>query len=158
MARRIGDRATFAVDVGATATPGLRVVDLWVAGKRLTVDDNAAYVPSLSYYMRMEAQRVRQREVPPCPSPDHEPGEIVRLLQAGEAELRQRFWFMRWSEILDNVSTYAYLDDLVIAFEFWRETHPFPEDLGKVFAARIPPDKFAAIIEEAAELLATETV
>lgn len=66
----------------------------------------------------------------------------------------EQFWFMRWSEIVDNVSIYAYLDDdLVIAFEFWREDHPFPEELGKVFAARIPPEKFVAVVEDATGLL-----
>jgi len=145
------------VEVGGTATPGLRVVDLWVAGRRLTVDDNAAYVPSLSYYMQMDAQRVRRRELPACPFPGREPGEIFRLLHADETGFRQQFWLMHWSEILDNVSTYAYLDDdLTIIFEFWRETHPTPEDLGRVFVTRIPPDRFVAIIEEATALLATE--
>ena len=56
---------------------------------------------------------------------------------------------MRWSETVDNVSAYAYLDDdLVIIFRFWRASHPFLEELGKVFVARIPPDEFAAIVEE----------
>ena len=43
------------------------------------------------------------------------------------------------SEIVDNVSCYAYLDDhLVIAFAFRRADHPFPEDVGKVFVAENP--------------------
>ena len=41
----------------------------------------------------------------------------------------------------------------MIVFQFWRASHPVPEDLGKVFVARIPPDEFVAIIEEAANLL-----
>ena len=45
MTRQFGDRTTFAVEVGGTATPGLRVVDLWAAGRRLTVDDNGPGVP-----------------------------------------------------------------------------------------------------------------
>ncbi|WP_343446321.1 hypothetical protein [Micromonospora schwarzwaldensis] len=43
--------------------------------------------------------------------------------------------------------------DLVIVFAFWRPTHPFPEDLGRVFVARIPPDAFATTLEEAADPL-----
>jgi hypothetical protein len=157
MTRRFGDRATFAVEVGAIASPGLRVVDLWVAGKRLTVNDNAAYVPSLSAYMRMDAQRVHQRDIAGCPSPGREPEEIFLLLYADETEFREQFWFMRWSEIVDNVSIYAYLDgDLAIVFKFWREDHPVPEELGKVFVARIPPKKFVAIVENATGLLDAE--
>ncbi len=60
----------------------------------------------------------------------------------------------RWTEIVDNVSIYAYLDeDLVVLFEFGRDDHPVPEDLGEVFAARLPPERFLAIVEEATDLL-----
>ncbi len=134
--------------------PALRALDLWAAGKWLTCDDNMAHVPSLTWYMRKDADRVRRRHVRPCPVPGRSPEEVFRLLQADRAEFREKFWFMRWSETVDNVSTYAYLDgDLVIAFGFWRPTHPFPEDLGEVFVARVSPDEFVTLVEEAADLL-----
>ncbi|MBO3743981.1 hypothetical protein [Actinoplanes flavus] len=59
---------------------------------------------------------------------------------------------MRWDPINDNVTSYSYLDgdELVIVFGFWRETHPFPDDLGKVFVAKIPPDEFADVVDGAA--------
>jgi hypothetical protein len=41
---------------------------------------------------------------------------------------------------------------------FWRTTHPFPEHLGEVFVARIPPDEFATIVETSADLLDAEFV
>ncbi|GAA1626027.1 hypothetical protein ACFQY4_35550 [Catellatospora bangladeshensis] len=154
MTRRFGDRATFAVEVGEVQPTDLRTVDLWAAGKWLTTDDNTALVPSLCLYMRSTAAQVRRREIPPCPFPGRSPEEIFRRLQADETEFRERYRFMCWSEIVDNVSRYAYLDDdLVIVFAFWRETHPYPEDLGNVFVARIPPDEFAATVEQAADLM-----
>ncbi|WP_369937746.1 hypothetical protein [Plantactinospora sp. BB1] len=154
MTRRFGDRATFAVEVGEMKSPALRVVNLWAADKWLTTDDDVTYVPSISWYMRLDAQRVRQRDIRPCPFPGLAPEEILRLLHGDETDFREQFWFMRWGQSVDNVSAYAYLDDdLVIIFRFWRARHPFPEDLGKVFVARIPPDEFAAIVEEAANLL-----
>jgi hypothetical protein len=154
MTRRFGDRATFAVGVGEIESPALRTVDLWAAGKWLTTDDNVAYVPSFSRYMRLDAERVRRRDVQPCPSPGRALEEIFRSLHTDKTGFREQFWFMRWSETLDNVSAYAYLDDdLVIVFQFWRTSHPFPEDLGKAFLARLPPDEFVEIVEEAADLL-----
>ena len=61
---------------------------------------------------------------------------------------------MRWSEIVDNVSAYAYLDDdLVIVFQYWRARLPAPQDLGNVLVARIAPDEFVTIVEQAADLL-----
>lgn len=147
------------MEVGEVLPPSLRVVDLWAAGKWLTTDDNTAYVPSLYQCMRSTAAQVRQREIQPCPFPERSPEEIFWQLEADETEFRERYWFMGWGEIVDNVSRYAYLDDdLVIVFAFWRAEHPFPEDLGKVFVARIPPDEFAATLQEAADLLDAEFV
>jgi hypothetical protein len=157
MRRRFGDRATFSVELGDIPPLSLRVVDLWAGGKWLTVDDNNAYVPSILLYMRLEAERVRRRDIQPCPFPGRSPEEIFRLLEADQTEFREQFWFMQWSEIVDNVSMYAYLDgDLVMVFRFWRPTHPYPEDMGKVFVARIPPDEFATTVEEAADVLNAE--
>lgn len=159
MTRCFGDRATFAVEVGEIEPPSLRVVDLWMVGKRLTTDDNSAFVPSFSHAMRSSAAQVRRRDVKPCPLPGRAPEEIFRLLHADETGFQEQFWFMQWGETVDNVSTYAYLeDDLVIVFAFWRASHPFPEDLGKIFVARIPPDDFAATAEEAADLLDAEFI
>jgi hypothetical protein len=143
------------VEVGELWSPECRVVDLWAGNRWLTTDDNVAFVPSITLYMRWEAQRVRQRDVSPCPFPGLAPEEIFRLLyEDDESDFREQFWFMRWSEIVDNVSMYAYLEeDLVIVFQFWQASHRFPEELGQVFVARIPPDEFATIVEEAANLL-----
>ncbi|MCG5471504.1 hypothetical protein LADH09A_005498 [Micromonospora sp. LAH09] len=145
------------MEVGQAISPALRVVDLWAAGKWLTTDDNAAYVPSFAHYLRLEAERVRRGDVPPCPFPGRAPEEIFRLLRTDETEFAQQFWFLRWNETVDNVSTFAYLDDdLVIMFEFWRGTHPFPDELGKIFVARIPREEFTSIGEAAADLLEAE--
>jgi hypothetical protein len=157
MTQAFGDRATFSVEIGEFTSPSLRVVDLWAGGKRLTVDDNEAYVSSLVHYMRRDAERVRQRAIKPCPFPQSTPEEIFELLRADQTGFGQQFWFMRWSEIVDNVSMYAYLDgDLVIVFQFRRASHPFPEDRGKVFVARIRPDDFADTVDRAADRLDAE--
>ena len=168
MTRRFGDRARFAVEVGevwppppAPATGELRTVDLWAAGKWLTTDDNTAFLPTFIGFLRSSAAEVRRREVSPCPFPERSPEEVFRLLYADdETDFRQQFWLMHWGETVDNVTSYAYLDgdDLVIVFSHWRADHPFPEDLGKVFVARIPADEFAAVLDEAADLLDAELV
>ncbi|MEU8210334.1 hypothetical protein AB0B85_14175 [Micromonospora sp. NPDC049044] len=159
MTRRLGDRATFAVEIGGAEPQQLRVVDLWAAGKRLTTEDNYAFLPSFIRAMRSSAGQVRRRDVKPCPFPGRTPEEIFRLLQEDDTEFREQFWFMQWGETIDNVSKYAYLDDdLVIVFAFWRPNHPFPDDLGKAFVARIPPEEFVATAEDAADLLDAELV
>ncbi|TYB37841.1 hypothetical protein FXF50_13030 [Micromonospora sp. AP08] len=159
MTRCFGDRAAFAIEVGEIQPPSFRVVDLWVAGKRLTTDDNSVFVPFFASALRSSAAQVRRRDIKPCPFPGHTPEEIFRLLQGDDTEFREQFWFMQWGETVDNLSRYAYLeDDLVIVFAFWRAGHPVPGDLGKVFTARIPPDEFASVVEEAADLLDARSI
>ncbi|MCG5446215.1 hypothetical protein NIE79_004783 [Micromonospora sp. NIE79] len=159
MTRRFGDRATFAVEVGEVESPTLRTIDVWAAGTHLTTDDNSAYLPSLRPAMRSTAARIRRRDVPACPYPGRSPETVFRLLEQDGTEFRERFWFLQWGEILDNVSRYAYLDgDLVLVFSFWRPTHPVPDDLGAIFVATLPPDEFTTTVLAAADLLDAESV
>ncbi|MBV1855922.1 hypothetical protein [Catellatospora tritici] len=152
MTERIGDRATFAMEIGAY-TGGLRVVDIWAGGKRLTVDDNFAFVPAFLRLIRPDAARVRLRELPPSPFPGRPGEEVFRLLAADE-EQRYEYGFLRWGETVDNVSCVAYLDgELVLVFSFWRPTHPVPADRGRIFVARIDPDDFADTVQHAAYVL-----
>jgi hypothetical protein len=157
MMQRFGDRARFCVEIGEITSPSLRTVDFWAGSKWLTTDDNMAYVPSLCYYLRSTAARVRHRDVSPVPFPECSPEKIFRLLYAaaGEPHLPERFWLLHWGETVDNAKSYVFLDgdDLVIVFGYWRATHPFPEDLGKVFVARISSDEFVAVLEQATDLL-----
>ncbi|MBB5868585.1 hypothetical protein F4553_001964 [Allocatelliglobosispora scoriae] len=81
-----------------------------------------------------------QRQIPQCPFPGLTPEEILRRLESDETEIRERHWFAKWSEILDNVSGYAYLDDeLAIVFAVRESERPALHDFSKVFVARIPP-------------------
>jgi hypothetical protein len=154
--RRFGDRERFCVEIGEPTPHALRTVDLWAAGKWLTTSDNTAYVPAFSYAIRTAAAQVRRRDVSPSPFPRHPPEEVFRLLRTiakrGESDLPERFWLMHWGPNTDNLTSYVHLDgdDLVILFSFWRRDHPFPEDLGRIFVARVPADEFATVLEQAA--------
>ena len=156
MMQRFGDRARFCVEIGEITPPSLRTVDLWAGGKWLTADDNIVFLPTFIGSLQYTAAQVRRGEVSPCPFPERSPEEIFQLLLGDdETDFRMQFWLMHWGPTVDNVTSYVYLDgdDLVIVFGYNRELHPFPEDLGKVFVARIPPDEFAAVLEQAADLL-----
>lgn len=160
--QRFGHRATLAIEVGGlpayvveageTQASDVRVVDVWAGGTWLTCHDNAAYVPTLVHHMRGATELVRRREVPRCPFPSQSPAEVFRLLHADDSELREQFWLLRhWDEILDNVETYTWLDDLlVIAGQIWRPSHT------EVFVARVSPDEFVATVDDAVEFLAGE--
>ncbi|MEU4237184.1 hypothetical protein [Actinoplanes sp. NPDC026619] len=159
MTRRFGDRGTFGVEAGEIISNAQRVVHLWLGDHLLTADDHTVYLPSFLHYLRLDVERVRRREIEPCPFPGRSPEQIFRLLKADQTGFRERFWFMQWDAAVDNVLMYAYLDvDLVIVFEFWRNTHPLPEDRHKAFVARVPPADFVATTESAAALLDAEYV
>jgi hypothetical protein len=161
MTRRFGDRAKFCIEVGAVTPPSLRTVDLWAGGRWLTTDDNTVYLPTFIGFLRSTAARVRRHDVSPCPFPERSPEEIFGLLRADdETDFREQFWLLHWGETVDNVTSYVYSDggDLVIVFGYWRATHPFPEDLGKIFVARVPADEFVAVLDEAADHLQAEFV
>jgi hypothetical protein len=156
---RFGDRARFCVEIGESTPPSLRTVDLWAGGKWLTTDDNTVFLPTFINFLRSTATQVRRRDVSLCPFPGRSPEEIFRLLDADdETGFREQFWLMHWGETVDNVTSYVYLDgdDLVIVFGYWRTTHPFPEELGQAFVAKIPPEEFAVVLEQAADLLDAE--
>ncbi|WP_236048431.1 hypothetical protein [Paractinoplanes ovalisporus] len=158
--RSFGRRATFAVEVGglpafaveagATRATNLREVDVWAGGRRLTCHDNTAFVPTLVHHMRSTAELIQQRAIPPSPFPWRSPAEVFRLLNANDSEFRQRFWLLHdWDEILDNVETYAWLDDqLVIACRIQRPIR------SEVFVARLDPDECVTTINEAVDFLA----
>jgi hypothetical protein len=166
MTRRFGDRARFAVEVGAVwppdaATGDLRTVDMWAGGTWLTTGDNTAYVPSFAYYMRCDAEQVRRRDIRPCPFPGHSPEEVCRLLYAelvGESDFPWQFRLMDWGPTTDDVTCFAYLngDELVITLV--REDNHLPEDQSKVVVAKILADELVAVLTEAADLLDAERV
>lgn len=154
MRRLFGDRSSFAVEVGEALAPSLREVDLWAAGTLLTSDDNVTYVPAFCHYMRSAAARVRQREVRPHPYPGLSPHACFRRLEADKTAFREQYWFLRWSETVDHLSCYAYLDsELIIACAFSRAGHRSPGERGDVVIAGIAPDEFVATLLAAADVL-----
>lgn len=107
--------------------------------------------------MRRDAHRVRLGDIPPRPFAGQAPEAVYRLLRADRTGFGQQFWFLRWGETVDNVAAYAYLEgDLVIVFEHRPTTDPAVANLGKVSVARIPPDDFVAMVDEAADALDAE--
>ena len=123
MALLLGDKRTFAADVGDSDGTDLRRVDLWAAGQWLTCDDNAVYVPQF------------------------------RLSVAGTVDglNDSEHHALNWGPTTDNVLAYLYRngDETAITAQFWREDHlrAHPEHAGVVFTADIPTDELIDILE-----------
>ena len=135
MATLLGDKQRFAAEVGESAEVGkswgggerLRYVDLWAAGRRLTCDDNIAFIPGLCMDVRDTLTWLRSGcELSPPYTGISLPETHRRLLDADDGS-REQFWFPVWGPITDNVSGHLFRDSglLSITLEFCaRPTNP----------------------------------
>ncbi len=136
---RFGHPSQFAIEIGPP-TSQLREVDLWAAGVLLTCDDDLAYLPTFSWSMEATLTWLLKDHDRSLPYPELSPEENHRRLQLGEYEDRERFFFLNWGPTTDNVLALLFRrgTDLILTFEFWRPTHPRPEEIGKVFVVEMP--------------------
>ncbi len=164
MAVFLGDKRTFAAEIGERSGPTVRRMDLWVADQWLTCDDNAVYTTHFRYEVAKTAEQLRSRQVSPLPFAGLSPEATHRRLMTGNGdeekddELRGRFWlFHRWGPTTDNVLAFVFRsgDDVAITFQFWREAHlrQHPEHAGAVFATRIEAGALVEILDQTTAVL-----
>src|SRR5262249_47121771 len=84
---RFGQRSEFAIEIGPVisghATTGLRVVDLWSAGRELCCDDHHASVPQFCMSVERTLERWEPSYALLLPWPDLPPEQNHRRLYAG---------------------------------------------------------------------------
>lgn len=160
---RLGERERLSVEIGplldGSVTNGIRIVSMWAAGRELTCDDDAAYVPQMIAALDAALTGLRSGAGRRLPYPQLSPAENHRRLLPdgprtdGDAHLRYRF--MDWGPTTDNVLALLFLtgDRATITFEFWREHHSRPDELGHVFEVELPLHTLLQILTQAAEAL-----
>jgi hypothetical protein len=158
VATLLGDKQRFAVEVGEFDEVGrswgggdqLRHVDLWAAGRRLTCDDNTAFVPGLCMDVRDTRNWLRSGSDLSRPYTGISLPETHRRLLEADDGSREQFWFPMWGPITDNICGHLFRDGelLLITLEFWRKTHQPPDERGKVFAAEITEDELVNVLEQ----------
>lgn len=159
MTHRFGHFEDFAIEVGqvvdGTATAGLRIVEMWAAGRELCCDDNHAYVPNFSCNVENAIASLLSERDRSLPYPDLSPEDNHRHLFAAECEDRRPFRFLNWGPTTDNVLALLFRCglDAVLTFEFWRETHPRPDEIGQVYVARLPERELLLSLHQAACVL-----
>jgi len=131
----IGDPQTLAFRLGLGGG-SLRTVQIWAAGIELTCDDDLVHVGQFVTSVKHERGHVTLPYDKPFP--ELSPEDTHRRLEV--EDMRERYWWMRWGPTTDNTSAYLYWqgDGVVLTFAFWRETHPRPDELGRVFVVRLP--------------------
>lgn len=152
MVSALGNKQRFAAEVGeyCDGDPQLRRVDLWAAGIWLTCDDNAAFVPQFRMSVEGTVDWLRSGCDLTMPFPGLSPEEVHRRLLDVDDGSRERFWFPMWGPTTDNVTGHLFRvgDRLVIPFEFWRPTHPRPDELGRVFVAELPEAELLRALDQ----------
>jgi hypothetical protein len=157
----IGDKSRFAVEIGEfwESSRDVRRVDLWAAGRWLTCDDNDAFVPQFCYEVRWTINWHQRTDDLALPFRNRSPAETHRELLDLDDGSRERYWFFRWNETTDNILGHVFRigGDLVITFEFWRETHHDPQELGVVFTTQLPEAEFIQILTQMLAILESDT-
>jgi hypothetical protein len=157
--RRFGERATFAVEIGpvdhdASATQ-VRTVDLWAAGRHLSCDDRDAFVPAFCLSVEATITSLLSDDDRSLPHPELSPEENHRRLSEAEYEDRSPYRFMNWGPTTDNLSALLFRrgPTAIITFEFWRESHPRPDELGRVFTCELAERELLRSLHQAVCLL-----
>ena len=156
-ATRFGDPNRFAVEVGEfwRGDPQFRRVDLWAADRWLTCDDNIAFVPQFCGSVRGTLSWLRSWCDLSLPYAGLSAAETHSRLLSVDDGSREQFWFPLWGPTTDNQTGHIFRvgDRLVLTFEFWRESHPVPEERGAVFVVELPEAEFVGILKEMLALL-----
>lgn len=160
---RFGERERFAVEVGAVVgggpTTGLREVDLWAAGRELCCDDNAAFVPQFCFSVEATVAWLLSDKDRSLPYPELSPEENHRRLSAGEYESCSPYRFLDWGPTTDNLLALLFRRGpvAIVTVEFWRQTHPRPDELGQVFVAELPERDLLRSLHQAVCVLRSGT-
>jgi hypothetical protein len=163
MIHHFGDREQFAIELGqvqqGTPTTGIRVVELWAAGRDLCCDDNHAFVPQFCMSVEGTITGLLSDRDRSFPCPELSPEENHRRLQVAEYGVSSRYFFMDWGPTTDNLASYLFRRDsvAVITFEFWRPAHPRPDELGRVFVVELPERALLLSLHQAVCVLRSGT-
>jgi hypothetical protein len=148
----IGDKQRFAAEVGEfwKGDTRYRCVDLWAAGRCLTCDDNTAFVPQFCMSVRSTFNWLRSLGDLTPPFPGLSPPETHRRLREMDDESDEQFWFPQWGPTTDNLvgCLFRVGERVVFTFEFWRESHPVPEERGVLFVTNLLETEFVGVLEQ----------
>jgi hypothetical protein len=153
----IGDKQRFAIEIGEfwRQNATLRQVDIWAANRWWTCDDNHVYIPQFRVGIRNTIDWLRSRTNLSLPFPELSPVEAHQRLLAADDESRKQFRFPDWGPTTDNILAHLFRveEHAVVAFEFWRPEHPFPDELGKTFVCELPASELLSVLEKVLSVL-----
>lgn len=129
-----GDRRGFAIEIGAREG-GLVVVDLWAAGRALSVDDHHVFVPQFCLAVEATLEGWRDEGPPPRPWPSEGPEENHRRL-ALDPDRHRAHVFADWGPTTDELVSYAFGDGDDVWLTFARTRAHVPPGERGVFASR----------------------
>ena len=160
MTQRFGERNTFAIELGKPdeASPDLRTVDVYAAGRWLTCADNVAFLPQfigslnddLNWLITPPTQK-RDKLPFDTLSPTENHNEMLKIATE-DNDLHLFHRFMDWGPTADNVSMHLFRSDgtASLPFSFWRENHHDPNELETTFCAKLPANDLMTTLHHAA--------
>jgi hypothetical protein len=136
---RIGDVNALAIETGEFRGRGIRRVDIWIAKKWLTCNDNSAYLPTFCPDVEDAIWWLYSDPQLELPFSGLSVTENHIRVRAERGKSRERHRFFNWGPTTDNVICFLFrhLASLHLTFEFWRDNHHDSTDMGRVFTVAI---------------------
>lgn len=155
-AHYIGDAQQFCLEIEPIEDdPRGRVVDIWAAGHLLTCDGNRVYVPQFCHDVEAVISWLLSEPDLRLPFPELSPQENHRRIQAADLSEGRSHRFLAWGPTTDNLRCFIFSrgSDMLITFEFWRESHSRPSELGQIYLVEISERKLLLLLHQTACIL-----
>ena len=164
----IGNKETFAFEIGLETEKNLRVVDIIINNRYVCCDDNVAYVPQFSNDLKSELEKLENLQKDSFLNYlsgksieeihqfiDSTRGEESENCNLEDDKIYPYFRFLDLGPTTDNFTCFLFFkkNDLYVTYQFWRDTHQNKEELGKVFFAKIDKEEAIYIISETIKTL-----
>lgn len=164
----IGKKEIFALELfDPEQEAKTRVVNIFVAGRNLSCDDNTVFVPQFLLSLERSSESLKNKLdylkfekyfLGMCASDAHNfiVNSYDEKQQFDEGDMFEAHSFMRWGPTTDNVFCFLIPigDELFLTYSFWRDSHANSDEIGVANGVRITPFDIIVILDGAISELA----
>lgn len=178
--KMFGDESTFAINIEKTDRNNC-ILEIFIAGKRATVEENLAYIPKVTAHLITEIKRLSSSAFYLFTYADYlaDLNEEEALHKLDDIyyedtedyteeeeeyheecrEISSYYSFLAWGPTTENISSYIYpvQQKLYIGFKFWKEEHTPVEELQNAYCAEIGYTTLLEILNECLDFIRPDT-
>lgn len=172
--RLIGDKKRFAIEV-EDSSRGVRIMNIFVNGKSVCVDDNHIYVDGIIPHFELDISRLttnvftgnvdyfngltsaqafnKLNDIFKIDIDDFSDEEYEKY--SAITAISHQHGFLVWGPTTDNLNSYYYPLNgmMVLSAGFWRDEHTPKHELNEVYSIQIEPNEIKDILEDVLKVL-----